>query len=71
MGLRLTKQQRKYQEEVLAKNGLAATFNPSSVLVGDLAYALKIEQETCMSLSEKLTAEKSKSIWRIFRERYF
>jgi len=63
--LRLTKAQRQYQESVIsayAATGIKA--EPSTHLVADLF-------EKVYALKQLLEYEKSKSLWRIFRERYF
>ena len=69
MALRLTKQQRAYQEEILAIHGLSM-FKPNSKLVEQLAGFATSLQQNRNDLFNALTAEKSKSLWRIFRERY-
>lgn len=63
MALRLTKQQKEYQESVLAKHIWGDKFKPSAKIL-----------EACMCeihvLHMKLLDEQAKSLWRIFRERY-
>ena len=74
MSLRLTKNQRAYQEEVLEANGMTGVFKPSSKLIGELAEECKKTRIRNNNLRDKLLSEiaayKSKSLWRIFRERY-
>jgi len=67
MRLRLTRQQREYQEFALQTAFLREEFKPSSRLCGELADALALER-----VEHKLQIDslKSKSLWRIIRERY-
>ena len=75
MSLRLTKQQREYQEEVLAIHGL--TFNPSSNLVEQLAGRVGILEDEATKLRSELNktavaleAERNKSLWVRVREAF-
>ena len=70
MKLRLTRQQRAYQEQVLEKHGLTNIFLPSSKLVDELASACEYERQKHSMLLDEIVELKSKSLWRIFRERY-
>jgi len=69
--LRLTKQQKSYQESVLLEYKIADIFKPSSNLVATLARAYLIERDANFGIAHQLDELKSKSLWRIFRERYF
>jgi hypothetical protein len=69
MKLRLTKQQRAYQEQVLAGFDLADKFKPASNLVGCMAGHIQIIETECRRLELKLEAERRKSLWRCIVDR--
>lgn len=70
MKLRLTKNQRAYQEQVLAGFDLKDKFKPASNLVGCMAGHIQIIETELRRVEVKLIEQTKKSLWRIFRERY-
>jgi hypothetical protein len=70
-GLRLTKQQKAYQEQVLVGFVLRDEFTPSSSLVSQLALALKMERNFKKDIRESFDAYKRRSILSLAWERIF
>jgi hypothetical protein len=69
MSLRLTKQQKAYQEQVLADCGLSEEFKPNSALVTMLAVTLVAERQAMARLTFQYAQERCKPISRILLER--
>jgi hypothetical protein len=70
-GLRLTKQQRAWQEKMLADRGLQEEFKPSSQLADEIAMHFIALRNILLTADNELAAYKSKPILALMRERWF
>jgi hypothetical protein len=70
MSLRLTKQQRTYQEHVLADCGLTEEFKPSATLVTMLAVTLVSERQAMARLTFQYAQERDKPLWKYIADRW-
>jgi hypothetical protein len=70
-GLRLTKQQKAYQEAVLAEFNLQEQFRPATDLVRQLALTASIERHQRKELAEYFLAYRRRSILSLAWERIF
>jgi hypothetical protein len=70
-GLRLTKQQKAYQEAVLAEFNLQEQFKPATDLVRQLALEYSIERHQHKELREAFETYKKRSILFIAWEKIF
>jgi hypothetical protein len=69
--LRLTRQQKAYQEGIIAGFDLGHLFKPCSNLAGYMAEHIRNCQLSISMLNHELEAEKKKSISAIVWDRYF
>jgi hypothetical protein len=68
VSLRLTKQQREYQEAVLIQHDLDGEYGPNRCLVDHLAFGLRNLRGMYSKLQGELQAERAKSIWTRVKE---
>jgi hypothetical protein len=69
MSLRLTKQQREYQEGIIAGFAMGHLFKPCSNLAGYMAEHIRNCETRISMLNHELEAERNKSLWVRVRER--